>query len=48
MTDVPAPEIPYYNKGVKHMDSLQNVYIERISQIIEEDALDEVGYFYKH
>ena len=46
--DVPSPEIPYYNKGVKHMDSLQNVYIERISQIIEEDALDEVGYFYKH
>ena len=45
ITEVPDSLLHEYMAGVKQLDSLQNVYIERISKIIEEGALDKCSSF---
>ena len=46
LPDVPDDIAIEYHKEVARQDSLQRVYIERLSQIIEESAIEKLGYFY--
>lgn len=48
LNDIPDSEKEEYMLKVKHMDSLQNVYKERISRIIEEGKLEKLGALYKY
>lgn len=48
ISDVPSFELQNFYKEVAIQDSLQDVYLERLSQIINDSALDRVRHKYQY
>ena len=47
LSDIPDTQtLENYKKEIARQDSLQDVYVERLSQIISENALEKIAYLY--